>query len=383
MPPALEAVLAEVEREGVDAIVFGGDLIAGPLPARRRSSGARPRRWLAAAPTCRSRQRRARRRAEWDRERQLDAATSCAGSPSAAADARRSTACSSATRRRDDDTTITTAATPDDASRASFGGVDERTSSSSGTRIISSTAASATCASSTRARSACRTRARSAAFWAARRGRRAVDSARTPFDVERAIARRSARAAGRTREEFVDENLARAASRDEAHRYFEVERRVTDRVAVGRVGSRTGSTARSSSSGASERPALVRRSARAPRRAAELEVVGRGASRRPAGDPARPAGGARHAARGRRATRCRRRRGRVYYVFQLVGLEVVEEGGARARPRDGRCSPASPNDVLELDGGVAAPARRGLRARASISRRAASSSRRASPTPAT
>src|SRR5215208_2988418 len=32
MPTALAAVLAEVEREGVDAILFGGDLFAGPLP---------------------------------------------------------------------------------------------------------------------------------------------------------------------------------------------------------------------------------------------------------------------------------------------------------------------------------------------------------------
>jgi putative phosphoesterase len=31
--PALEAVLAEVEREGVDAVVFGGDLFLGPQPA--------------------------------------------------------------------------------------------------------------------------------------------------------------------------------------------------------------------------------------------------------------------------------------------------------------------------------------------------------------
>jgi predicted phosphodiesterase len=31
--PALEAVLAEVEGEGVDAIVFGGDLFLGPQPA--------------------------------------------------------------------------------------------------------------------------------------------------------------------------------------------------------------------------------------------------------------------------------------------------------------------------------------------------------------
>jgi predicted phosphodiesterase len=30
--PALEAVLAEVERERADAIVFGGDIIAGPMP---------------------------------------------------------------------------------------------------------------------------------------------------------------------------------------------------------------------------------------------------------------------------------------------------------------------------------------------------------------
>ncbi|MGB2875040.1 MAG: metallophosphoesterase family protein [Gaiellaceae bacterium] len=30
--PALEAVLAEVQREGVDAIVFGGDIASGPLP---------------------------------------------------------------------------------------------------------------------------------------------------------------------------------------------------------------------------------------------------------------------------------------------------------------------------------------------------------------
>jgi putative phosphoesterase len=31
--PALEAVLADVEREGVDRIVFGGDLFLGPQPA--------------------------------------------------------------------------------------------------------------------------------------------------------------------------------------------------------------------------------------------------------------------------------------------------------------------------------------------------------------
>jgi predicted phosphodiesterase len=43
--PALEAVLADVEREGVDAIVVGGDVAAGPMPVetldRLRSLGDR------------------------------------------------------------------------------------------------------------------------------------------------------------------------------------------------------------------------------------------------------------------------------------------------------------------------------------------------------
>jgi 16S rRNA processing protein RimM len=44
----------------------------------------------------------------------------------------------------------------------------------------------------------------------------------------------------------------------------------------------------------------------------------------------------------------------AYYVFQLVGLEVVEEGGRRL----GRVSDVLPypaNDVLELDSGLALP----------------------------
>jgi 16S rRNA processing protein RimM len=43
-----------------------------------------------------------------------------------------------------------------------------------------------------------------------------------------------------------------------------------------------------------------------------------------------------------------------YYVFQLVGLEVVEEGG----PALGRVADVAPgvaNDVLELDSGLALP----------------------------
>ena len=43
-----------------------------------------------------------------------------------------------------------------------------------------------------------------------------------------------------------------------------------------------------------------------------------------------------------------------YYVFQLVGLEVVEEGG-RALGRVADVLPGVANDVLELDSGVALP----------------------------
>ena len=30
--PALEAVLSEIDREGVDVIVVGGDMVPGPMP---------------------------------------------------------------------------------------------------------------------------------------------------------------------------------------------------------------------------------------------------------------------------------------------------------------------------------------------------------------
>ena len=43
-----------------------------------------------------------------------------------------------------------------------------------------------------------------------------------------------------------------------------------------------------------------------------------------------------------------------YYVFQLVGLEVVEEGG-RPLGRVADIAPGVANDVLELDSGLALP----------------------------
>lgn len=43
-----------------------------------------------------------------------------------------------------------------------------------------------------------------------------------------------------------------------------------------------------------------------------------------------------------------------YYVFQLVGLEVAEEGG-RTLGRVAEVEPGVANDVLELDSGLALP----------------------------
>jgi 16S rRNA processing protein RimM len=43
-----------------------------------------------------------------------------------------------------------------------------------------------------------------------------------------------------------------------------------------------------------------------------------------------------------------------YYVFQLVGLDVEEEGGRRLG-KVVEVTPGPANDVLELDGGVALP----------------------------
>jgi 16S rRNA processing protein RimM len=43
-----------------------------------------------------------------------------------------------------------------------------------------------------------------------------------------------------------------------------------------------------------------------------------------------------------------------YYVFQLVGLEVVEEGG-RILGHVARVEPGVANDALELDGGLLLP----------------------------
>ena len=63
-----------------------------------------------------------------------------------------------------------------------------------------------------------------------------------------------------------------------------------------------------------------------------------------------------------RAQSCREPEADSYYVFQLVGLDVEEEGG-RALGRVTDVAPGVANDVLELDSGLALPHGRGLRSR--------------------
>jgi putative phosphoesterase len=212
MPHALEAVLEEVEREGFDAVLFGGDLIVGPFPElvvrrARELEGARFVRGNAE-----------RDPGEWDRERlnggelrwladwpfsvSIDGVLYCHATPQ-------------------DDTTITTVFTPDDALRASFGGVEERVvvighthhqfeRHAGGVRVVNAGSVGMPYEGEV------------AAFWAA------VDDGepsfrKTPFDVERAIA--DIRASGwPPGEEFVIENLQGAVPRDEAARYFEGQR---------------------------------------------------------------------------------------------------------------------------------------------------------------
>ena len=212
MPHALDAVLAEVEREGFDVVLFGGDLIVGPFPevvvARARELGnARFVRGNAE-----------REPGEWDRERlrgddlrwlaewpfsdSIDGVLYCHATP-------------------DDDTAITTVFTPDDVLRAAFGSVDERvvvighthhqfSRDAGGVRVVNAGSVGMPYEGEV------------AAFWAA-----IVDGEpefrKTPFDVERAIA--DIRASGwPPGEEFVIENLLGAVPRDEAATYFEGKR---------------------------------------------------------------------------------------------------------------------------------------------------------------
>jgi len=196
MPWALEAVLAEVEREGVDAVVFGGDLVGGPFEdetlALARSVDATWVRgnvedayeWGAALPLAID----------------LDGVTYCHAAPHA-------------------NTPITTARTPDDDLRSLFGErgtfvighthhqFDRRVGE---LRVVNAGSVGMPYEGEV------------AAFWAL-----VVDGEpafrKTAIDVDRAVAaiRASDWPGG---DEFVEENLLQAVSRDEAIAHFEAQR---------------------------------------------------------------------------------------------------------------------------------------------------------------
>ena len=119
--PALEAVLAEVAREGVDAIVCGGDVCAGPMPQEcldaLRSAGALFVRGNAD-----------RELAQWPAAALGDEGRAfLAGLPltvSLDVDGLGPTCFCHATPRSDEE--IVTRLTPDDELAAAIGGIDER-----------------------------------------------------------------------------------------------------------------------------------------------------------------------------------------------------------------------------------------------------------------
>jgi putative phosphoesterase len=198
MPWALEAVLADVERDHVDAIVFGGDYLYGPYPQEVirvirgldalcvRGNADEDDPWGSTLPLAVD----------------VDDVTYCHAAP-------------------ESNTPITTAITPDEAVRATFG-------DATGTFVIGHThhqfdrrigelrvinAGSVGMAYESEV----------AAFWTL-----LVDGEpsfrKTPFDVERAV--REIRASGwEPGEEYVLENLLQAQSRDEAIEALESRRR--------------------------------------------------------------------------------------------------------------------------------------------------------------
>ena len=202
MPWALDAVLAEVEREGVDAIVLGGDYLYGPCPretvARVRSLDAQ-----AVRGNCEDlaeeweRAELAPGDLEWLQSLPLsvtvDGVVYCHAAP-------------------EDNTPITTAVTPDDAVRETFAGIE-------GTVVIGHThhqfdrrvgALRVVNAGSV----GMAYEGDVAAYWAL------VEDGepsfrRTPFDVEHAVAEMRASAWPHA-QEFVAENLVVAVDRDEA-----------------------------------------------------------------------------------------------------------------------------------------------------------------------
>lgn len=210
MPWALEAVLADVAREGVDAIVFGGDYLYGPYPRETVAS-------VRAAGTYFVRGNCEDLAEDWEKEALAPGDVEWLQSLPLSVTVDGVVYCHAAP---ESNTPITTAITPDDAVRRTFG--------DRGTFVIGHThhqfdrklgdlrvvnAGSVGMAYEGEV----------AACWAI------VDAGepsfrRTQFDVERAVAETRA-SAWPGAQSFVDENLLAAVSRDEAIASLESRRR--------------------------------------------------------------------------------------------------------------------------------------------------------------
>jgi putative phosphoesterase len=203
MPHALEAVLAEVMREPVDGIVFGGDVFEGPLPQEtsklvrsveaqfvRGNCDRDPSDWL-----------RSNLDAEtiewlrsWPTTLEIDGVLYCHATPQS-------------------DETIVTKQSPEERFATALAGVDARLVVAGHTHIQFRRGRFVNAGSV-----GMPYEGEVAAYWAV--VGEDVDFRKTPFDVERAAA--EIRTSGwPNAEEFVNENLLTAPSRAETIAYFE------------------------------------------------------------------------------------------------------------------------------------------------------------------
>jgi 16S rRNA processing protein RimM len=190
-----------------------------------------------------------------------------------------------------------------------------------------------------------------AAFWAL--VDQDVEFRRTPFDVERAV-REIDESGWPSGPEFIEKNLRAPASRKHATEYFEgLAAARNELVRVGRVGRAHGLDGSFVVENASEDPRRFEVGAMVWIGGEQTSVV---ASKRSRGHPVirleQPV------ERGQeiyvRSSDLALPEEGSYYVFQLVGLAVEDEGG-RALGRVREVAPGVANDVLELDSGLSLP----------------------------
>jgi putative phosphoesterase len=204
MPWALEAVLADVDGAGVDAIVFGGDLFLGPKPVEvldlvrsvdaqfvRGNCDRAPDAWERSVLDAAALEWAA----AWPTTVELDDVLYCHASP------------------RDDLRPILTDASPHERFQDALAGVENRLVVAGHThmqfrrdRFVNAGSVGMPYEDDV------------AAFWAIVGAE--VEFRRTAFDVERAIAEIEA-TAWPSRQEFVAENLRAAPSREKATEHFE------------------------------------------------------------------------------------------------------------------------------------------------------------------